>query len=175
MLESITPEKMPTLNYKNLVCPNCRASYSVIIEKMTGFTCGKCRESGTIAYFTPGPKIDRRPRLIERTLTVQRERGDAGHVKAVTAALALLVQATNEEALDLRWETLRMSAAADEPRDQTTIVVVIQAIPRAPHDPGAFEKLLRADELREVLGFEANQRQVETIGAVLAGEQMRMK
>lgn len=120
--------------YAKLVCPNCRAGYTYLtitkgIYEPIRVECHRCQEHGTLAYFTPAA-APVKPRLIERTLHVDNASEDGGHVKAISAALALLARAADEEDIDIQWHTLRLVAAPDFPGDHTTYVVVVSAQPR---------------------------------------------
>ena len=121
-------------------CPECGSRALIKPWAIEGkLQCHGCRATGTPAYFAPQvPERDEADaKVISRTFDVPGDRSDEGHIKAVNAAMSMLVRASLEECLELDWGTLRLITSADG--SVITYLAVIKAYPRSPvpeHDVG---------------------------------------
>ena len=114
-------------------------SVSTVNGKPNYLRCTGCTAHGTPAYFTPQvlERDEADAKVISRTFDVPGDRSDEGHIKAVNAAMSMLVRASLEEGLELDWGTLRLITSADG--SVITYLAVIKAYPRTPlpeHDLG---------------------------------------
>lgn len=162
--------------FKTLRCPSCGQDSGKLkveerllkveerLNQPVKVTCGECGDYGSPAYFTPAtPQVER---IISRQIDVDAGRDDRAHVKAMTAAMDLFVQAAGEEGLDIRWETFRVAAARGEDGTGITFVAVVKAWERRHARDAADLKLITPAEAMYEMGFAQPQasQSVETSG-----------
>lgn len=94
----------------SLQCPECGSRHLMVRGGRVICVCGA---DGTAAYFTVAERPVTGERVISRTFDTALDRPDGQHVASVNAALMLLIQAANEDSLELDWGTLRLITSVD--------------------------------------------------------------